>query len=85
MIRNVSLVNGQIDRLALPYNEPLTSLGCLLNAVFHVLRGPVSQDAGTPLLSLLHMFNLSEISIAVLEIVSPMQGYRKEPPFPHYS
>jgi hypothetical protein len=21
--------------------EPLTSLGCLLNAVFHVLRGPV--------------------------------------------
>jgi hypothetical protein len=28
--------------------EPLTSLGFPLNAVFHVLRGPVPQDAGTP-------------------------------------
>jgi hypothetical protein len=41
----------------------------------------VPQDAGAPLLLLLQIFNLSIISIAVLENVSPMQGYRKEPPF----
>jgi hypothetical protein len=35
------------------YNEPLTSLVCYLNAVFHVLRRHVPQDAGAPLLSLL--------------------------------
>jgi hypothetical protein len=28
--------------------EPLTCLGFPLNAVFHVLRGPVPQDTGTP-------------------------------------
>jgi hypothetical protein len=48
--------------------EPLTSLGkCPLNAVLHVLCGPVPQHAGTPSLSLLHILNLSIISIAVLE------------------
>jgi hypothetical protein len=31
--------------------EPFTSLSSPLNAVFYVLRGPVSQDAGTPSLS----------------------------------
>jgi hypothetical protein len=51
--------------------EPSTSLGCALNAVVHVLRGPVPQDAGTPLLLLLQIFNLSIILIAVLENVSP--------------
>jgi hypothetical protein len=51
----------------------LASLVCPLNAVFHVLRGPVPQDAGTPLLSLLQIFNLSIISIVVLENVSRMQ------------
>jgi hypothetical protein len=35
------------------------------------------------LLLLLQIFNLYIISIAVLENVSPTQGYRKEPPFPH--
>jgi hypothetical protein len=30
-----------------------------------------------------NIFNLSIISIGVLENVSPMQGYRKEPHFPH--
>jgi hypothetical protein len=63
--------------------EPLTGLDCSLIAVFHVLCEPVPQDAGTPLLSLLHIFNLSIISIAVLDNVYPTQGYRKEPPFPH--
>jgi hypothetical protein len=29
-----------------------------LNAVFHVLRGPVPQDAETPLLLLLQIFSL---------------------------
>jgi hypothetical protein len=47
--------------------ELLTSLGCPLNAVFHVLQGPVTQDAGTPLPSLLQIFNLSLTSVAVLE------------------
>jgi hypothetical protein len=46
--------------------EPFTSLGCALNVVFHVLRGLVPQDAGTPLLLLLQFFNLPIISIAVL-------------------
>jgi hypothetical protein len=63
--------------------EPVTSLGCPLNAVFHVPRKPVSQDAGTPLLLMLQIFNLSLNSIAVLENVFPAQGYRKELPFPH--
>jgi hypothetical protein len=36
--------------------EPLTSLGCPLNAIFHVPCGPVPQDAGTPLLLLLQIF-----------------------------
>jgi hypothetical protein len=58
--------------------EPLTSLGYPLNAVFHVLRGPVSQNAGTALLLLLQIFNLSLIPIEV-------QVYRKEPLFPHES
>jgi hypothetical protein len=52
--------------------EPFTSLGSPLNAVFHVLRGPVPKDAGKPLLLLLHTFNLSIISIAVLENVCPL-------------
>jgi hypothetical protein len=30
-----------------------------------------------------NIFNLSIISITVLENVSPTQGYIKEPPFPH--
>jgi hypothetical protein len=42
---------------------------------------PMPQDAGTPSLSLLHIFNLYIISIAVLENVPPTQGYRKESPF----
>jgi hypothetical protein len=50
----------------------------------HVLRGPVPEDAGTALLLILQIFNLSIISIAVLEDVSSTQGFRKEPPFPHY-
>jgi hypothetical protein len=41
------------------------------------------QDAGTPLLLMLQIFNLSINSIAVLENVFPAQGYRKELPFPH--
>jgi hypothetical protein len=36
--------------------------------IFHVLRGPVSEDAGTPLLSLLQIFNLSLISMGGLVI-----------------
>jgi hypothetical protein len=47
--------------------EPLTSLSCPLNGVFHVLHGPVLQDAGKPLLLLLQIFNLSIISIAVVD------------------
>jgi hypothetical protein len=43
---------------------------------------PVPQDAGTPSLALLQIFNRYIISIAVLENVPPTQGYRKEPPFP---
>jgi hypothetical protein len=52
-----------------------------LNVVFHVIRGPMPQNAGTPSLSQLQFFYLSIISIAVLENVSPTQGYSKEPPF----
>jgi hypothetical protein len=63
--------------------ELLTSLGCPLNAVFIVVRGPVHKDARSPLLLLQQMFNLSIISIAVLKNVHPTQGYIKEPPFPH--
>jgi hypothetical protein len=37
---------------------------------FHILRGPVPHDAGTPLLLLLQNFNLSIISNEVLENVS---------------
>jgi hypothetical protein len=72
-----------LTHIYLTNTEPLTSLSCPLNGIFHVLGGPVPQDAGTPLLSLLQIFNLSIISIAVLENVSSIQGYRKEPPFPH--
>jgi hypothetical protein len=46
-------------------------------------RGPVPQDVGTPLLSLLQIVNRSIISIAVLENMPPTLGYIKEPPFPH--
>jgi hypothetical protein len=77
--------------------EPLTSLGCPLNVVSRVLghgqateveanpclHGTVPQDAGTPFLWLLQILNLSIISIAVLENVSPTQGNIKEPPIPH--
>jgi hypothetical protein len=63
--------------------EPLTSLGCPLNAVFHILRGPVPQDAGKASLLLQQIFNPSIISIAVIENELPTQGYRIEPPFPH--
>jgi hypothetical protein len=35
--------------------EPLTSLSCHLNAVFHFLYGIVPQDAETPLPSLLQI------------------------------
>jgi hypothetical protein len=35
--------------------ETLASLGCPLNAVFHILRGRVPQDAGIPSLSLLQI------------------------------
>jgi hypothetical protein len=38
-----------------------------------------ASRCGTPLLSLWQFFNLSTISIALLENVSPMQGYRREP------
>jgi hypothetical protein len=70
-------------RMYLSNTAVLTSLSRPLNEVFHVLRGPVQQDAGTPLLLLMQIFNLSIISIAVhIENVSPTQGYRKEPPFP---
>jgi hypothetical protein len=72
-------------RLYLSNTDPLTSLSCPLNAVFRILRGPVPQDAGTPLLLLLHFFNLSTISIAVLENVSLRRGYRKETPFLFYT
>jgi hypothetical protein len=51
----------------LPNIEPLTSLGCPLNAVFHILRGSAPQYAETPTLLLLQMFNLPIISIAVLD------------------
>jgi hypothetical protein len=44
---------------------------------------PMPQDAGTPLLSLLQIFILYIISIAMLKNVPPTQGYRKEPSFPH--
>jgi hypothetical protein len=70
-------------RMYLSNTEPLTSLNCPLNAVFHILRGPVPQDSGTRLLLILQIFNLSIISIAVLKSVPPMQGYRKETLFPH--
>jgi hypothetical protein len=63
--------------------EPFTSLDCLLNVVFHVLCGPMPQDVETRLLLPLQFFNLSLISIAVLENMSPTQGYIKEPPFPN--
>jgi hypothetical protein len=63
--------------------EPLIGLGCLLNEVFQVIHGPLPQDAGTPLLSLMQLINLSVISIAVLMNVPLTQGYRKEPPFLH--
>jgi hypothetical protein len=43
---------------------PATSLGCPLNAVFHILRRPMPQVARTPRLSQLQFFNLSIISIA---------------------
>jgi hypothetical protein len=59
------------------YSEPLTSLGCPLNAVFPVTRVPRLQDARSPLLSPLQKINLSIISIAMLEIVSPTEVYRK--------
>jgi hypothetical protein len=62
--------------------EPFSSLGGPLNAVFHVHRGPVPQDAVTPLLFILQIFYLSIISIAVLEKVFLTQGYRKEQSFP---
>jgi predicted permease len=42
-------------RMHLSNNEPLTSLGCPLYAVFHVLGGSVPQDAGAPLLLLLQI------------------------------
>jgi hypothetical protein len=48
--------NGRKKR---DYRRPLS---CLLNAVFHVLRGPVPQDAGTPLLSLLQIQRATEKS-----------------------
>jgi hypothetical protein len=44
---------------------------------------PMPQDAGTPLLLLGQICNLYIISIAVLDNVPQMQGYRKELPFPH--
>jgi hypothetical protein len=63
--------------------EPLTSVSCPFNAVFHILCGPVPTDAGKLLLLLMQIFNPSIISIAVLENVSPTKGYRKEPLFSH--
>jgi hypothetical protein len=63
-------------------NTELTSLSCPLNAVFHVLCGTVTQDAGTPSHLLLQIFNISIISIAVVEHVPLTQGYRKESLFP---
>jgi hypothetical protein len=64
--------------------KPKTSLSYPLNAVFHILRGPMAQDEGTPLLLQLQFFNLSIISNAMLENVPLTQGYRKEPPFSYY-
>jgi hypothetical protein len=57
--------------------EPLTSLSWYLNAVFHVLGRPMPQDAGTHSLSLLQIFNLFIIFIAVLENVPPDAGLQK--------
>jgi hypothetical protein len=39
------------------FEWPLTRLSCHLNAEFHVLRGPMPKDAGTPLLLLQQIFN----------------------------
>jgi hypothetical protein len=53
--------------------KPLPSFGCILNAVFHILRGLVPQDEGTLLLVQLKLVNLSVIRIAMPENVSPTQ------------
>jgi hypothetical protein len=60
-----------------PDTKSLKSLGCPLNAVFHVLRSPVPQDAGTPLLLLLQIYNLSIILITVIKNVVPDAGFQK--------
>jgi hypothetical protein len=44
---------------------------------FQIIRGPVPQDAGTPLLSLMQMFNISMILIAVFEKVPPDVRFQK--------
>jgi hypothetical protein len=54
-------------RMYLSNTNPLTILGCPLNVVFHILCGLGPQDARTPLFLLLQIFNLSIISIALLE------------------
>jgi hypothetical protein len=54
-----------------------------INKLFFECVIPMPQDAGTPLFSLLQIFSQYINTIAVLENVPPMQGYRKEPPFPH--
>jgi hypothetical protein len=48
-----------------------------LKALFHVIRRPVLQDTGSPLLLLLQIVNLSIISIAMLKNGLLTQGYRK--------
>jgi hypothetical protein len=61
--------------------EPLTCLGCPLNAVLHVLSKPGSQSAETPSLLQMHIFNLSIISIALLDKRVPDAGLQKRATF----
>jgi hypothetical protein len=42
---------------------------------------PLPQDAGTPLLALLHT-NLTNVIISIAENVPPDAGLQKMPPFP---
>jgi hypothetical protein len=56
-------------------------LGCPLNAAMYILCGPVPQNAGTPSLLFLQIFNLPIISNEVLVNVSSTKDYIKEPLF----
>jgi hypothetical protein len=52
-----------------------------LNAVLHVLSKPGSQSAETPSLLQMHIFNLSIISIALLDKRVPDAGLQKRATF----